>query len=682
MSTPPDRPSPYHAGEVRIQKSIGVADHMDALGRKIVRDHLIDQHREFYPQLPFVALGAVDAAGEVWATVRAGRPGFMQAPGRDFLSVRLPRDPADPADAGMNDGDALGLIGMQLETRRRNRLNGRVRRVDERGFDILVEHSYGNCPQYIQLRDATFVREPEALSTVAPEWLEGLDDRARDTIRQADTFFVASYVDHPDGRRQVDASHRAGRPGFVRLNADDSLTIPEFAGNLFFNTLGNFLLNPKAGLVFVDFSTGELLQMTGEAEAILDSPEIAAFQAAERLWTFRPRRVVRRSDALAIRWTHDDSGVSPNVLMTGDWDQAEARLKAAALAKAWRPFKVIEIVDENAALRSLRLAPADGAGSAPHAAGQHLPIRIHPATEASPVIRSYTLSSAPSDPAYRISVKKQGLASRHLHDLAVGDIIEARAPAGGFTLDALEARPAVLLGAGVGVTPMIAMLRHIVYEGLRKRRVRPTWFFQSARTPSDLAFQAEIAALVAAGQGAVRWKRVLSEPDGQGDDHEAVGRIDMALLQKTLPFGDYDFYLCGPQPFMQSVYDGLRGLSVADGRIHAEAFGPSGLMRAGDGHVDLPEIASTPVKVAFLASGKEAQWTPEAGSLLDLAEARGLTPEAGCRVGACGACKARIIAGAVAYPAAPTFAVAEGEALICCARPAAGQDQTVLQLDV
>lgn len=682
MSTSSDapKPSPYHAGERRIQQSLGVAEHMDALGRRIVRDHLIDQHRAFYPQLPFVALGAVDAAGDVWATLRAGRPGFMQAPGSDFLSLRLPRDPADPADAGMNDGDALGLIGMQLETRRRNRLNGRVRRTDPHQFDVVVEHSYGNCPQYIQLRDAVFVREPQTPSTLVPEWRDGLDDRARRMIREADTFFVASYVDHEDGRRQVDASHRAGRPGFIRLNDDDSLTIPEFAGNLFFNTLGNFLLNPKAGLVFVDFATGDLMQMTGEAEVILDSPEIAAFQAAERLWTFRPRRMVRRPDALALRWTHDASGVSPNVLMTGDWSQAEARLKAAVLASAWRPFKVVEIADETASIRSLRLAPADGAGSAPHAAGQHLPVRIRPASEAAPLIRSYTLSSAPSDPAYRISVKKQGVASHHLHDLAVGDLIEARAPTGGFTLDALESRPAVLLGAGVGVTPMIAMLRHIVYEGLRKRRVRPTWFFQSARARADLAFEAEIAELVAASQGAVRWVRVLSDPGdaAPGADHDAAGRIDMALLQATLPFGDHDFYLCGPQPFMQSVHDGLRQLNVQDGRIHAEAFGPSGLVRAMD--TAAATVAEAPVKIAFLASGKEAQWTPRAGSLLDLAESRGLTPEAGCRVGACGTCATRIIAGEVAYPAPPTFAPAQGEALICCARPAAGQ--TVLRLDV
>ena len=123
--------------------------------------------------------------------------------------------------------------------------------------------------------------------------------RAREIITQADTFFVASYIDAKDGSRQVDVSHRGGKPGFVRLDEDGTFTIPDFNGNLFFNTLGNFLINPKAGLLFVDFSTGDELQLTGEAKVILDSPEIAAFQGAERIWQFRARQAIYRPDGTA-----------------------------------------------------------------------------------------------------------------------------------------------------------------------------------------------------------------------------------------------------------------------------------------------------------------------------------------------------------------------------------------------
>ena len=191
---------------------------------------------------------------------------------------------------------------------------------------------------------------------------------------------------------------------------------------------------------------------------VLESPEIAAFAGAERLWRFHPRRVVRRPQALPLRMRPTGEFWSPSVLTTGSW---------AAPANAWRPFRVTKIVEESSVIRSLTIEPADGTPITPHLAGQHLPIRIRfPASE-KPVQRSYTLSVAPSDECYRISVKRDGLVSTHLHSLREGDLIEARSPAGGFTIDAAERRPAVLLAAGVGITPMLAMLRHLVHEGTR-----------------------------------------------------------------------------------------------------------------------------------------------------------------------------------------------------------------------
>jgi hypothetical protein len=540
------------------------------------------------------------------------------------------------------------------------------------------------------LRQFAFHRHPATPTTMQPVVLDHLDDQARAIIAAADTFFVATYVDRdgvkgdgpdrPDGGRQVDVSHRGGRAGFVRLGEDGVLTIPDFAGNLFFNTLGNIMANPKAGLVFADFTTGNLLQLTGDAEVILDSPEIAAFQGAERLWRFTPRRIVHRPDALPLRWSFATDGWSPNSLMTGSWPEAAERLQATTLAKTWRPFKIAKIVDESNVIRSFHLAPLDGNGLIPHAAGQHLPIRVTLPGSDKPAQRTYTLSVAPSDHLYRLSIKREGAMSRHLHEaMKVGDVIEARGPAGAFTIDALERRPAVLLAAGIGVTPMLAMLRHIVFEGLRKRRIRETWFFYAARSKAERAFDDEITALVAAGQGAIHLVRLLSQPGDaiRSQDYDYDGRVDIDLLKMKLPFNDYDFYLCGPSTFTQSIYDGLRGLNVADARIHAEAFGPSGLQRKPDqGAATKPQRApaTTSVPVAFLASGKEARWTPESGSLLALAEERGLSPSYSCRGGTCGSCRTRILSGAVAYTTPPTAEVGDDEALICCSVPAAPED--------
>lgn len=679
----------WHAGEKTIQEKVGVAERMAVMGQRVIRDFMPDQHREFYAQIPFIVLGSVDRNGDPWATLLAGKSGFISSPSPHLLDIDAPRDPGDPASDGLQDGGAIGLLGIELHTRRRNRVNGILRASAGDALRFEVDQSFGNCPQYIQLRDHQFVRDPrEPFSGEVLESSE-LDRAARDMIEAADTFFVASYAERED-RRQADVSHRGGKAGFVRVAEDGTLTVPDFAGNLFFATLGNILLNGKAGLVFVDFETGDMLQMTGDAEVILDSPEIAAFQGAERLWSFRARRVVRRPGALALRWSFQEDGWSPNSLMTGDWIQTAQRLRATELATTWRAFRVTKIVEESASIRSFYLQPDDGAGLLPHQAGQHLPIRLSVPGADKPCIRTYTLSVAPSDGIYRISVKRDGLVSQYLHDrIGLGDIIEARAPNGDFTIDPHQKRPAVLLAGGVGITPMLAMLRHIVYEGLRTRGIRPTILFHAARSKADRPFDRELAELADVAMGAVRIVRVLSDVDDaeEGVDYDAAGRINMAVLSRFLPFNDYDFYLCGPSLFTQTLYDGLRGYNIADDRIHAEAFGPSSLVRTSEITIAAPprRPASTkPVPVAFMNSLKEARWTPESGSLLELAESRGLDPEFSCRVGTCGTCRTKLVAGAVTYLKQPSAPIAEDEVLICCAVPAEqegdGEDRIQLAL--
>ncbi|MBA4284021.1 MAG: FAD-binding oxidoreductase [Xanthomonadaceae bacterium] len=679
IKAPPAPDSPWHAGELALQRSVGVAERMAEIGPRVIRDHLIDQHRAFYPLLPFVVLGAVDPDGQPWATLRAGHPGFLQSPDPQSLSVATARDFSDPAERGMEDGDGIGLLGIDPRNRRRNRLNGVLRRASDSGFDIGVVHSYGNCPQYIQLREPAFSREPTIASPQAAISLTALDARARQIIAAADTFFVASAHTPASGPRQVDVSHRGGKAGFVRVEDDGVLTVPDFPGNLFFNTLGNLRLNPRAGLVFVDFASGDLLQLAGTVEILLTSPELATFQGAERLWRFTPQRVVHRPEALPLRLTFQPDGWSPNSLMTGSWEASARARKALERATQWRPFRVASVVDESSVIRSLSLVPDDGLGTVPPLPGQHLPIRVTPAGTDAPLLRTYTLSSAPSDPAYRISVKKEGRVSSHLHQLQPGDVIEARAPAGAFTIDAAERRPVVMLAAGVGITPMIAMLRHLVHEGFRLRRMRPMWLFQAARTRQERAFDQELRELVARSGGALRVVRLLSSPDDADGDphHEITGQLRMQHLRERLPFDDYDFFLCGPPGFMQACYDGLSSLNIADGRIHAEAFGPASLSRRAA--VTAPAAAAAApardaVAVSFLDSGKQARWTPDSGSLLELAEARGVDAPFSCRVGSCGSCATRIVAGRVALTRTPSFPVPAGQALLCCSVPAEAID--------
>lgn len=674
--------SVWHEGEKALHDHLGITKQMEDVGSRVVRPFMPDQHRDFFQNLPFIVAGAVDDQGDVWATLLSGKPGFMHSPNNQQLDITTNLSKSDPAIAGLNKGEAIGLLGIELHTRRRNRMNGLIQQTHSSGLSVHVGHSFGNCPQYIQLRDYEFTNDPSTDSTSSVKTYDALTPEIREFITGADTFFVASYIDLEE-ERQVDVSHRGGKPGFVRVDKTGKFTIPDFAGNLIFNTLGNFLKNPKAGLIFPDFETGDILQMTGDAEVILDSPEIDAFEGAERLWTFSPRKIIIRKNALPLSWKFKE--LSPNSLMAGSWDEARRRLAAQEKSLEWRDFTVSKISDESSVIKSFWLEPKDGDGFIRHEAGQHLPIQVDLPGYSKPELRTYTLSTAPSDSAYRISVKRDGVVSQFLHDnFQVGDVIKARAPQGHFIIDAQEKRPVVMLAAGVGITPFISMLRHLAFEGKRTRGYRPAWLFQAARNIEERAFDQEIEALLKEAAGQFRFVRTLSETDDPQNGQKGIqARLSTDILKAVLPFNDYDFYLCGPTSFMASLYEGLRDMNIPDHRIFFESFGPSSITRRLDVAAEAPDIiANKSVKVTFSKSDKSVVWNPETGSLLELAEANGLFPNHSCRMGSCGACKVKLLKGQVAYETKPTHPVGNDEALICHAKPAKNEPQTSLSLDL
>ncbi|MES2821754.1 MAG: flavin reductase family protein, partial [Pseudomonadota bacterium] len=289
-----------------------------------------------------------------------------------------------------------------------------------------------------------------------------------------------------------------------------------------------------------------------------------------------------------------------------------------------------------------------------------------------------------------ISVKQEGLVSSHLHQkVGVGTLLHARSPVGAFVLEPSSRRPLVLLAAGVGITPLLAMLREALAQQARGEPARHLYLFQSARRLADLAFREELDELVRRGAGYVHVQRLLSQPESEavpGSQFDQAGRLSIEHLKRALPFDDYDFYLCGPGGFTQALYDGLRALRIADDRLHAETFGPSTLRRSApvqDNAPAQPPAATAPVAVVFSRSAKEARWTPPGGSLLELAESRGLNPEFSCRGGSCGTCSTRILSGAVHYPNPPAELPEADHALICCAVPAEqGDNPTPLVLDL
>lgn len=306
---------PFHMGEREAQALAGVPPPGAS-----IRSFMPDQHRVFFAQLPLLLTGIADKAGWPVATALAGPPSFVSSPDPGVLHIATVPDVADPAASGLQVGAPIGLLGIDLGTRRRNRANGTVIALGQGGIAVSVLQSFGNCPQYIQTRDAAEAGGPARPGAV--QYLAGLDRAAQAMIAGADTFFVASGSGGRGGEAGgMDVSHRGGRPGFVRVDGD-VLTIPDFRGNRYFNTLGNLLLDPKVGLLFVDFAMGDLLQLQGRAEIVWDGAEVRSFTGAERLWRVRVTAGWRRRAALPVRWTFRD--YASTTQRTGAWDTVAA----------------------------------------------------------------------------------------------------------------------------------------------------------------------------------------------------------------------------------------------------------------------------------------------------------------------------------------------------------------------
>jgi predicted pyridoxine 5'-phosphate oxidase superfamily flavin-nucleotide-binding protein len=319
--------SPFHAGEIALQERTGVRARLAETGRRVIRDFMPEQHRDFFRHLPFLIVGSLDRAGRPWASMLTGIPGFVASPDPQTLRIAARPGPHDPLAKNLAAAAPLGLLGIELATRRRNRMNGRVSMLDSSGFAVSVDQSFGNCPQYIQARQYSFDAEGAAGAQATPQGAR-LDAHATALVRAADTFFIATASPAAGSRRMsegVDVSHRGGKPGFVRVSEEDGttvLTAPDFRGNFYFNTLGNIVSNPRAGLLFVDFATGDLLHLTGTAEIVWDGPEVAGFAGAQRLLRCRVEKGVLIARAIPLRFTAPEQ--APQLAATGSWKEVSA----------------------------------------------------------------------------------------------------------------------------------------------------------------------------------------------------------------------------------------------------------------------------------------------------------------------------------------------------------------------
>ena len=427
----------------------------------------------------------------------------------------------------------------------------------------------------------------------------------------------------------------------------------------------------QAGDGIVKLGSGPEQMTVAEADALLYLPGHPRQQLLRAL----------RIPALSPGWQ-----ASFRALLEGEPGSGNSGLAVTSPPPAWAGFRRLAVAGidrECDSVISIRLEAAEGAPLPPPRPGQYLTVRLHPEPGQRSLLRNYSLSGPPGAGYYRITVKHEdgGAASGYLHTrLGVGDQLEIAAPRGTFILDGTQA-PVLLITAGIGATPALAML-HALAEGHSEREI---WWLYGARSSRDHSFAAEARALLTALPSAHSYI-CYSRPgpgDLEGRDFDRAGRLTASVLVELAPPREAEAYLCGPIPFMEEISAGLAAMGIDAARIHTEPFGPAPALNPG--------IAPTPARtphppsgqpgsgptIEFARSNLAIPWSSDYTSLLELAEACDIPVRWSCRTGVCHTCESTLIAGNLGYRPDPVEPPADGSALICCSQP---RDDVVLDL--
>ena len=428
---------------------------------------------------------------------------------------------------------------------------------------------------------------------------------------------------------------------------------------------------------------GVYFKVVIEGEVAADDPIVAVDWAEDSVPISEVMRLYAR-DKDDLKGLRRIVGVAA---LPADWrDYFEEQIRQVfargrprrAQTPAWagfRPFTLREKVRESGDVASFHLVPRDGQSLPPYLPGQYLTVRVSIPGRERPVIRSYSLSDVARDDHYRLTIKRiasrsensqsaSGLVSTYFHDrLAVGDCIEAKAPTGTFTIDVTQHdRPVVLIGGGIGLTPLVSMVNSIVAA----QSPRETWLLYGVRNDREHIMPTYLEAVTRTHPN-IHLHVFYSQPSREiGDPSTHIGHIDLGAIQRLIPTNAYDFYICGPPSMMDSVTRDLEAWGVPADRVHTEAFGPAAIKRSVRGPTTQPDCG---IEVTFARSGVTALWSQCASPLLELAEEHSVAIDFGCRAGSCGTCVTRRLSGSVRYLHLPNAPLQGDEILPCIAVP-------------
>ena len=597
--------SVYHDGEIAVQAQNGV-ETAARLTSAAIQDRIPCSAMAFIAQQPLAVIGSLDADGNVWASLVFGQPGFLHT--SDDQSLWLQRSQChsavgDPLWRNLDANEQLGILLIELSTRRRLRINGKVQSATGNDIYVKVEQAYANCPKYIQRRylevgeiknntASTEIRSGKSLVSVQQEW-----------VSKADTFFVASA--HPE--QGVDASHRGGHPGFVKLLSPRRLRIPDFIGNNMFNTLGNFTSYPHAGLVFVDYDCGKILQLSGRPRILTQQPdELNETGGTARYWEFEIE--CWRESELPIHIKADFIDYSPYL--------PKVRNTLSANPKHGLMLRVERTWMASPRVKCFELTSIDGKDLPRFTAGAHLKINILNKWGIRE-LRHYSLLSNPACRThYRIGVlaEPQGHGgSMYLHQkIQAGDTLQAHLPENHFHL-APGARHSILIAGGIGITPLLSMLYTL------KSEKRSFELHYSARQLSDLAFRQEL-------------EQVAGEQVHYYASQDAKqASLDLESIINTPAPGTH-IYVCGPYRLIQAVRMHAEKQGWPPEQIHFESFGVTN------------STSDQAITVTLAKTGRTIH-IPATRSILDVLLDEGIPVPHDCKRGECSLCVTRVLKG-------------------------------------
>jgi ferredoxin-NADP reductase/predicted pyridoxine 5'-phosphate oxidase superfamily flavin-nucleotide-binding protein len=589
----------FHQGELDVQALANEAD-IALRNSTVVSQHIIKGALPFIAQQHMAVVTSTDENNQIWISVLFGEPGFISALDDQHIIInpqKIIKQPDDPLWRNIKTNSQVGLLIIELSTRRRFRVNGAISQLAKGQYQVTVAQAYPNCPKYIQRRQPAL--SPDVLAYRTPDSIvgESLLDAHLELISNLDSFFVGSGV----SEHHNDASYRGGAPGFVKISNKNQLLIPDYKGNSMFNTLGNIQSNPRVGLVFIDFEQKRILQLSGSAKIIWDKVDAHnETGGTNRYWHFDVKCWQETQLPQGLNWTFFDySPHNPKPEYVNDLS-----------------LKVTAIEQKTAHIKLFKLMSNDGGILPAFEPGSHLPIEVN-LPDNKKTLRHYSITSSSHDNRfYEIAVQQEiqgGGGSNYMHEqLRIGHQIKSKSPINDFPLSS-PGKHHILIAGGIGITPIISMLRHLVDNN------ESFELHYSVKRTSDAIFVKELDRL-AGKNGHFYFSQEVN-----------TSRIDLkTILEKNKKTSHV--YVCGPVGLIQSTKDMATKNDWHASNIHFESFGSA------------IQVNNKAVEVKLKKSGQVIVIDPKETILDGLIAAKVSIPFE-CKRGECGMCTTEYVEG-------------------------------------